>query len=223
MKYFVANWKTNKDKVEVHSWQAQVVDLAVSSNLTKIVCPSFPHLPLFSDFKNWQIGAQTLSPFPNGPYTGAVSAAILAEFVSFVILGHAERRTHFGETSQVVARQATQALSNKITPIIAVDDHNWAEQLRLLSDQELGASLIMYEPPQAISSAGSSTGAVDVENVKTAIAAIQKQYTVKGFLYGGSVNPENIEQYFQSPIDGVVVGNASLDPAKVSAMLAKIA
>lgn len=222
MKYFVANWKTNKDKAEVAEWQSKVSQALVKSDVVKVVCPAFPHLALFSKSDTWKLGAQTVSAFPNGPYTGAVSAEILREFVQYVIVGHAERRKYFGETSQSVAQQVQQLVANAMTPIVAVDDHNWAQQCSLLSDEELSASLIMYEPPEAISSANSSAGAADVESVKKAIQAIKQQFTVKGCLYGGSVNVENIQTYFQTPIDGVVVGNASLDPAKVTSMLAKI-
>jgi triosephosphate isomerase len=227
MKYIIGNWKSNKNLAQVRAWAQEFAghmkNVEENAELKIVLCPSFVHLCLAQELlPSLDLGAQTLSPFPNGQYTGAVSALMVSEFVEFAIIGHAERRKFFAENEQSVANEAIQALENKMTPIVAVDDHNWSAQLSQLDDDQLNKVLVMYEPPEAISTSGQGHAA-DLEQVKKAIQLIKSAYSVKGVLYGGSVNATNIVEYVREPvIDGVVPGNASLDAKEFVVMIESV-
>lgn len=214
MKYIIGNWKSHKNSQEVaqwaKAWSEEISKISVS-NLEVVVCPSLISLSqLHSLLPDLKLGAQVLSPFGDGAYTGAVSARQVSEFASYALLGHVERRTHFAETDQVVAQQAIQALANNITPIIAVSKQNWASQLSQFDATQLQQMLVMYEPPEAISLGGVGHPAT-VEEVVAAVKLIQADFQVKGVLYGGSVSSENVGEYMKlSEISGVVPGSASL-------------
>lgn len=154
MKYIIANWKCHKNQEMVEEWMQAVAAAHVierAQNMTVVLLPSFLYLQqLQHKVEGLVLGAQTLSAYPSGAYTGAVSAEQLRPYVEFAMLGHVERRKHFGETNQVVAQQVREALAANITPIIAVDEKNWAQQLALLDANELKSCIVMYEPPDAI-------------------------------------------------------------------------
>ena len=154
MKYLIGNWKSNFTVEETHHWiEAVKPNLPViSPNLKVILCPAFPQLMLFRlNFPGVTVGVQTISPFPSGTYTGAVSARMVKGLAEYVIVGHSERRTYFKESHQDIANQTREAIAEDITPIIAVDKSNWFTQLSLIDKALLADSLIMYEPPEAIS------------------------------------------------------------------------
>lgn len=214
-KYVIANWKCHKTVGEVQDWVTAVNHsgaVKVATSLEVVLCPPFLYLPLVAaQVEGLQLGVQTVSPYGIGAYTGAVAAVQVAQFAHYALLGHAERRQHFGEDSQVVARQVRQALDAQLTPILAVDQHSWLSQLELLDAAELRECLIMYEPPEAISTMGSGQPAKLTE-VVAAMERIRQTFTVKAVLYGGSVSATNIDEYLRAPqIDGVVPGAASLD------------
>lgn len=202
----------------VEDWLSEVTDSSAieyaSPEVTVVLCPSFLYLQeLQKRVPELQLGAQTVSPYPNGAFTGAVSAEQLRQYVQFVIVGHVERRTHFAETEQIVAQQAREALNAGLTPIIAVDSHNWGQQLAQLDANELKSCIVMYEPPEAISTAGSGQAAA-VEEVAAQIVRIKHELSPKAVLYGGSVSATNVATYIGHPdIDGVVPGAASLEAA----------
>jgi triosephosphate isomerase len=218
MKYIIGNWKCHKTRSEIAEW-AKIWQIKSSSFPTElkaeiqvVVCPTLLGMPQLKQLlPDLTLGAQGLSPFGDGAYTGAVSARLASEYSDFALLGHVERRKNFGETDQQVALQAMQALSFEMTPIVAVSDANWASQLNQFDFDQLKQLLVMYEPPEAISQNGQGHPA-DVDQVVTAIEKIQANYKLKGVLYGGSVNSKNVKAYLsQSAIMGVVPGVASLD------------
>lgn len=217
MKYLIGNWKSNYTIEEAQHWIEAVKKTLPDTHpdLTTVICPGFHHLLLFKlNLPGQTLGAQTISAFPPGTYTGQIAATNLRKLVEYVIVGHSERRTWAKESNSDVANQVTQALDNHITPIIAVDNDNWFSQLSILSSEELTASLIMYEPPEAISrpdgGVGSGEAAPKVEVVK-AITAIKQEFSAKGFIYGGSVKSHNLSEFLSDPnIDGVLPGSASL-------------
>ncbi len=222
MKYIIGNWKSHKTSPEIQAWAQSWKQLKVPSSdqLWVVLCAPLIGLPVLHELlPKLSLGAQVLSPYGDGAYTGAVSARMVKEYASFALLGHVERRKYFGETDQVVAQQVLQALDNEIVPIVAVSDANWAQQLSQFDRQQLLKILVMYEPPEAISTNGSA-GAADIQKVKTAITQITAEFDVKGVLYGGSVSPENVATYMQEDvIAGVVPGAASLDPSSFAALV----
>ena len=214
----VANWKSNKTIKEALKWLKEFqrnLEIKKLRNWEKaeiVICPPFTALQaLQSSIINHQssikLGAQNISPFPNGPYTGEISAQMLSGLVDYVLVGHSERRKHLGETTKMVSQKVEMAQKANIIPIICAAD---IEQV----PKGLKNSYVMYEPPSAISQNGVYRPNTPKSAQKTLAQWKSKLKNVKKFLYGGSVNPQNSAQFLSQPdIDGVVVGNASLDPA----------
>lgn len=221
MKYIIANWKAHKTLLEAKAWvqdfqrSGMMSELAaVENNLTVVLCVPFLHMPVIHELlPEMQLGVQTLSPYGDGAYTGAISARMVADIAHFALLGHVERRQYFGETDQVVAQQVIQAVDNEMIPIVAVDGKNWSSRLSLLEKEQVKESLVMYEPAEAISSTGGK--AADLDEVVKAAQLIRSEYPVKAVLYGGSVDHQNVGQYLSADgVAGVVPGAASLDVEK---------
>jgi len=214
-KLIVGNWKCNKSTEEVLSWRDAVRQSGQFSKTKKfevVLCPPTLYLPLLVDqIPGLQLGAQTVSAYPNGAYTGAISATMLSQYVKYAILGHAERRKYFGETCQSVAQEARQCFDAGITPIIGLEASSAIQQLSLLDSTELNQTVVMYEPAEAISTSAHGQAA-DLTAVIEAITALRQEFPVKAILYGGSVSAANVAEYISAPsIDGVVPGAASLD------------
>ena len=216
-KYLIGNWKANKTIKEAHTWIEKVnsSQVKISNNLRVVICPSYIHIPLFKkELPNLTLGCQNLSPYGDGAYTGEVTARMLNGTVQYAILGHSERHRYFSESVEKVALKAIQALDNKITPIIAVDSENWRRQINALGDSIARESIIMYEPPEAISQQIGPIGkgeAAPLEEVKKIIAQIKDRIKTKAVIYGGSVKSQNIDKFLEEPIiEGVLPGSASL-------------
>lgn len=161
------------------------------------------------------VGAQDVSPFAEGAYTGEVSAQQVREFATYVIIGHSERRKDFGETEEIISRKIDQAIKNSLIPIVCISDIKQIGNLKF----EIGNSsslVVAYEPLSAIGS-----GEADDPKNADEMARKIKEITPDVFvLYGGSVSAENVHDFTQMPhIDGVLVGGASLDPQEFSKII----
>ncbi len=205
--WIIANWKSNKNISEALDWVSQVGPQIIKrDDLEVVVCPTFSAL---SEVKKavtvgnfpLLVGAQDLSPFGTGAYTGEEPASLLTQLVDLAILGHCERRKNFGETDELVAKKVTQALNNNITPLVCVQDEN--------TPVPEGCHLVAYEPVWAIGNGNPDTP----ENANNVAGALKEKYGQDlEVLYGGSVNPDNVKSFItQANISGVLVGNASLD------------
>ncbi len=178
------------------------------------------------------LGAQDVSEHSEGAYTGEVSAAMVADCgCGLALVGHSERRTLHGETSELVARKFRQALSNRLMPVLCVGEtleqredgvtyKVIAEQLDAVFDccdaNELALSVIAYEPVWAIGTGKTAS----TEQAQEVHEFIRKRLAEKSqllaekvpVLYGGSVKPDNAKELFSMPdIDGGLIGGASLD------------
>lgn len=198
------------------------------------VCVPFPYLAqaaaeLQGTALAW--GAQNLSEHDSGAYTGEVSGTMLAEFgCTYVIVGHSERRTLYGETDVQVAAKLAAAWRHGLTPILCIGESleqrdrgdtnavlKW--QLDAVLDAHgpaaLGRAVIAYEPIWAIGTGRTASPGQAEEThrfVRTQIAArdaaVARSLTI---LYGGSVKPGNAAELFAMPdVDGALVGGASL-------------
>lgn len=213
--WIIANWKSNKTIAEALDWLAQVgPQIPKRDGLKVVVCPTFSSL---SEIKkaitvgNFPIllGAQDLSPFGVGAYTGEEPAALLKQFIDLAIIGHSERKYNFGENDEMVAKKATQAMESNIIPLVCVQD----EETQVPN----GCKMIAYDPSWAISTGLTNTpGIGKVANPEDAnrVAGLFKDKFGQDLevIYGGSVNSSNAKGFFQQEnISGVLPGNASLD------------
>lgn len=214
MKYFIANWKENKNIDETTSWISKFLELLKnnakvwshleSDKLKIIICPQ--HTLIYSvanalgKIKNLHIGAQNISHFDEGSYTGEVSARSIENVVDFVILGHSERRLYFNETEEQLARKVELARKYKLEPILCLRNEND----KVLKDVDI----IAYEPVAAIGIGKSQ----DLENIIEMKKKLNLNPNIK-YIYGGSANAQNIDKYRNSSeIDGFLISTASLDP-----------
>lgn len=207
--YIVANLKSNKNEIEAKNWLeafGKIKDLSrVLEEKEVIICPSFTLLSLFSSFISSnnlpvKIGAQNVSPFDEGAYTGEVNAKQIKDFADYVLIGHSERRNNFGENDEVFLKKVHICLKYDLKPVFLVQNKE------TLIPQ--GVELIAYEPIFAIGSGNPDTpqNADDVANfIKT-----KGNYQI---LYGGSVTPQNVKSFTDKEnLSGVLVGGASLNP-----------
>lgn len=183
------------------------------------------------------LGAQNCHWETHGAYTGEVSAAMLAKLnVSYVIVGHSERRQLFGEDDEMVARKLAAVLAQQMTPILCVgetlDEHDAGLATERVTSQlraalsplgaaartRLGSLVVAYEPIWAIGTGRNATPADAQEicaRIRSEMAQIAGAEVAAGtrIQYGGSVRTSNAEEIMAQPdIDGALVGGASLDP-----------
>lgn len=215
-KLIVANWKSNKSLVQAQEWLTEVSQLWGDQKPTSalpIVAPPTPLLiPVGEALQSlgWPLAAQDLSPLPAGSYTGAVSGTNLQGLnVSYVIIGHSERRRYFHETPQEVAKKVEQALDVKLTPIVCVDEQTVEAQAATLGENLTSRCVVAYEPRGAIGT-GDNVSLSVVEEFKQ---KVQRLFGAVPFLYGGSVDELNVAEYLLDT-DGVLIGSASLSAAQ---------
>lgn len=214
--------------LESQEWIQEISNFKLQiSNNEIIVCPSFTTLAgikIFIEEHNLpvKLGAQDISPFDEGAYTGEVNGKQLKEFVSYVIIGHSERRELCKETDEIIAEKIEQAVKNELIPIICISGITQVENIKLKMQNNNAkvksdtSVIIAYEPLTAIGS-----GEADTPDHAQQMAEIIKKEIPEAFvLYGGSVTPENAQAFFtMSDIDGVLVGGASLDPKRFAAII----
>ena len=225
----VANWKENKTAGEASEWLEKFRSSVNNQQLAinnVVICPSFVVLPVMayeiSKLENVKLGAQDVSKFEEGQYTGEVSAKMLADFVSFVIVGHSERRRFFGETDEDVAAKSILALKYGLVPIICVSNVEEAGRWKVETRKEARGlkperAVFVYEPVEHISTGG-DFHPDDPEHANLMAKKIKAEVGQNiRVLYGGSVSAENVKSFVsQSDISGVLVGRASLDAKEFS-------
>lgn len=215
-KLIIANWKSHKNSQEAVTWITEYLQAVGSRQLaTVVICPAFPLLSIVEEEikragTQLQLGVQTLSPYPEGSYTGGVTGKNLSGFpIKYAIVGHSERRQYFHETNNDVAKQVDQALEAGITPIICVDKDYITSQAAAIADEVKSKCIVAYEPPGSI---GVGEGK-DVAAVTEVLTKIKKDFGEVSTMYGGSVSAANVKDYL-AVCDGVIVGTDSLDVSK---------
>lgn len=206
----VANWKSNKTLAQAKEWLHSYKEIMPTIDKQVIICPPFTLLSAFSqELPLEQIGAQNLSPFSMGAYTGEVNATQIKELATYVILGHSERRKYFQEDDQLLSEKVTITLKESLIPIFCVQGPD--------TPIPTGVSIVAYEPVWAI-----GTGkAESPEEAESVAKEIMRKNNVEVVLYGGSVTAENVHSFTQMEhIGGVLVGGASLDPHIFSQIIA---
>ena len=238
-KIIAANWKMNMNCGEAESFiDTFLREMAQEDRVEIVIIPPFTAIDRVSqclnNVQNVKLGAQNMHFEKNGAFTGEISAAMLRElFVRYVVLGHSERRTLFGETDAIVNKKTRAAHEAALKPIVCIGetlaqrDAGEVEKvletqicgsLTGLSAKELIDTVIAYEPVWAIGTGRTATPEQAQQAhafIRKMLAQISDAATAEKvrIQYGGSVKPENAASLMsQKDIDGALVGGASLDP-----------
>lgn len=240
--YLAANWKMHKTVAEAAEFVDALLPRIAATQHDVVICPPFTALTAVVERRYGtavKVAAQNMHEEESGAFTGEVSAPMLVELdVEAVVLGHSERRQHFNETDEALARKVPAALAAGLEPILCIGESEAArdaEQTDAVLVQQLQADLadvaperiadvvIAYEPIWAIGTGRTATP----EQAQETIAFIRDVLRERGaeadrvrILYGGSVKPGNAAELLAQPdIDGALVGGASLDPEDFAAIV----
>ena len=237
-KYLIAgNWKMNKTAKEAVDLIKEInLSVGDQTNVQVCVCPPYTALAKVSEMVDQSevfLGAQNMNAEASGAYTGEISAEMLRDlYVSFVILGHSERRQLYAETNESINRKVLAAIDNNLKPIYCIGE--------TLEEREAGSTLdvvrsqvreglvsfpassiedlvVAYEPVWAI-----GTGRTATDEMAQEVHAYVRGLLVDLFgdlagsgvriLYGGSMKPENAKGLLaQQDVDGGLIGGASLN------------
>ena len=231
----VGNWKMNCSKQEAEKLILEILNF--KNKVEVVVCPPFTSLETVGEKlknSNVKLGAQNVSEFDKGAYTGEISIEMLKSYnCSYCIVGHSERRQYFGETNQKVNIKSKKLIANGITPIICVGEtlaeresgrmsevilNQVDESLKNISSEEILKTVIAYEPVWAIGTGKTATPeqANDVHSLIRKKLADNFSSVISEkipILYGGSVKGDNATELLnQKDINGALVGGASLKP-----------
>lgn len=227
----LGNWKMNTTRAEAIGIAGQLANEA-AGDVRVGIAPPFPWLEpvqtALADSAVW-LGAQTCSASTNGAFTGEVSASMLAELCSFVLVGHSERRAMFGETDVVVRAKLERVLESGLRPVLCVGEslgQRRAGSADAVVIGQVGAALsgieasrladlvIAYEPVWAIGT-GVTASPDDAAAMGETIYQALTEFDLGDVpvLYGGSVSAANAASLIAAGnVDGFLVGGASLKP-----------
>lgn len=235
------NWKMNANHLETIQMVQKLsyrLDIPDYDRVEVVVCPPFTALRsaqtvIETDHLSIRLGAQNVDWHESGAFTGEIAPSMLAKLsVSFVIVGHSERRQLFAETDDVVAKKLRAVLAEGMTPILCVGEtleeresgkaeSKVASQVTAalagLDAPQVASMVVAYEPIWAIGT-GRTASADDAgamcAHVRSTVESVAPGTSESvRVLYGGSVNPGNIAGLMaKRDIDGGLVGGASLDP-----------
>ena len=239
------NWKMNKTYSESEEFLSEMANFTETKDLKNVdvvICTPALYLKPATGFAAKSkifIGAQNVSNFDFGAYTGEISAPMLKEIeCSFCIIGHSERRKYFGETDDLVNAKLKILQQNKIIPIVCIGETLEEREAGITEDvvvnQLEGAFInitvnndvvIAYEPVWAIGT-GKTATPIQAQEIHSLIRSwLIENYNHEiaesmSILYGGSVKPDNIKELLIQPdIDGGLIGGASLDMGKMKEMI----
>jgi triosephosphate isomerase (TIM) len=232
------NWKMNKTVEEARRLVSEMgKGLKEIQGVEKVLCPPFLSLVAVNALLQGTdigLGAQNMHWEEKGAYTGEVSPSMVAEFCKYVIIGHSERRTYFGETDETVNKKILMAHKVGLTPIVCIGEtlaeyeggktadvvrRQAREGLKGISAEFAGKIIVAYEPVWAIGTGRASTSenaeSVHRDVVRNELGLMFGSDVSQAIriLYGGSVTAANAAEFFSQPdIDGALVGGASLKP-----------
>ena len=239
----IGNWKMNKDLDEAKKLVKEIISEKLDNNVEKVVCVPFVYVTevrKLLEGTDVGLGAQNMFFETKGAFTGEISPVMLKSCgVSYVILGHSERRTIFNETDEIINKKVKSALQYKLIPILCcgetLEERNLGiekdiveKQIRNTLDNisvnDIEKVIIAYEPIWAIGT-GLTASSDDAENMIKFIREIL--YDIYGNLseniriqYGGSVKPNNIKDLMQKEnVDGALVGGACLESTSFCALI----
>lgn len=223
------NWKMNGDHESIAALVAGLLEMCSEAEVA--IFPPYVYIPVVVagiQGADISVGAQNISEHHSGAFTGEVSGDMLREVgCRYVIIGHSERRSIYGETNQQVAEKFAAAQAGGLIPVLCVgetlEQREQGETLDVIAAQvdavingsgldAVCKAVIAYEPVWAIGTGRTASA----EQAQVVHQAIRQQLGDAGastrILYGGSVKPSNAAELFSQPdVDGALVGGASLD------------
>jgi triosephosphate isomerase len=236
-KVIAGNWKMHKDVNESVQFAKEMVakQNSIPESATVVICPTFTALfPVSEILKRTKInlGAQNMYFEDQGAFTGEVSANMLISAgCKYVILGHSERRTYFGETDEIINKKVKKAFEKKLIPIMCIGETLEEREKEItnkvvekqvkgglanFSKDEISKVILAYEPVWAIGTGKTATPA-QAQDVHAFIRSIIEKISDKKVAdsiiiqYGGSMKPENAKELLGQPdIDGGLIGGACL-------------
>jgi len=239
-KIVAGNWKMNKTFEEadtlIDNLIAQTEKFGELRKTSIIICPPYLYLEVARDktietFVN--VGAQNLSEYSNGAYTGEVSASMLESMgIEYCIIGHSERKKYFAESDEQLYKKVLEALKNNISPIFCcgelLEERESGNHFEVVRSQlkntilkldkiDFSNVIIAYEPVWAIGTGKTASPAQAQEMHEFIRNLISENYDVElatssQILYGGSCNSKNAAELFSmADVDGGLIGGASLD------------
>ena len=240
------NWKMNKNLQEGIALAKELNEALTADkpNCDVVICTPFIHLASVTPIVDEAIigvGAENCADKVSGAYTGEVSAEMVASTgAKYVILGHSERRSYYGETVEILEEKVKLALANNLTPIFCIGEvleERQAEKQNevvaaqlasvfTLSAEDFGKIILAYEPVWAIGTGLTATPeqAQDIHAyIRSLIVEKYGQEVADNcsILYGGSCKPSNAKELFANPdVDGGLIGGASLKAADFCAIIA---
>lgn len=234
-KIIAGNWKMNKTPSEAEALIKELLPIAQISDVNIFVAPNYISLSTvvhLTKASNIKVAAQNMAHIESGALTGETSVLMLKEIgVQAVILGHSERRQHFGESNNLINQKIQLALKHSLIPIycvgesleeresgrfLSIVESQITEGLKNINSEEIKNIIIAYEPVWAIGTGKVATGEQAEEvhkHIRKTLAHLYSEDTANRITiqYGGSVSPENILELMTKPnIDGALVGGASL-------------
>ncbi len=221
-KYIIGNWKSHKTTHEGCQWieefsalYQEKVERVVAIAPTLISLEGVAAFAADCGLAGLGFAAQDLSPYPRGSYTGAVAADLLKEVATYAIVGHAERRRYFHETTQEIINKASEAADAGIIPLVCFEDVAQLSSLVVSLTELDGSFLLAYTPHDPVV----ARKAERVELVAEMAARVRRSIPQAVLLYGGAVTAENCADYLAiDGIAGLFVGAASLDAASFAAI-----
>lgn len=229
--HIVANWKMNQTLEQIRNFFVDMTKMKMDLKCKAWIAPQALHIPILKELAfttgSIQIGAQNCSEQDSGAFTGEISPLALADLgVEFVIIGHSERRTLFGENDELLNKKVLNAIKHDLKVIFCVGEtlaereqnktFEVLERQLKIGLQNLPADkahlvLIAYEPVWAIGTGKTATAEQAEEAHLFIREKLQHNKEQTIILYGGSVKPDNIDSLLNKPnIDGALVGGASL-------------
>lgn len=190
-----------------------------------ILCAPFLDIPeVFEILKNnssglnFSLGAQNISPSESSPNTGETTVDMIKYYVSYIMIGHSERRHNLNETNEMVNQKITLSRDHGLKTVVCVSSLD--ELLSVKIEFPTYSDLILYEPLSAIG----SNIADNPQNANLMAKEIKNEIPAVKVLYGGSVNSKNINDFISQPsIDGVGIGGASLEVSSFWDILKNVA
>ena len=238
------NWKMNKTPAEAKVLIEEIAPLVKNAVCDVVVC--VPYVDLCTALEttkgtNIHVGAENCHWEPSGAYTGEISAPMLkAMGVEYVIIGHSERRTYFGETDVTVNKRVRAALDNSLKVILCVGEYLEqreqgitaelvAMQVKIalggVSAEELKNIIIAYEPVWAIGTGLTATADQAEEvcaQIRATLASLYCEDCANAVTiqYGGSMNAKNAKELLSKEnVDGGLIGGASLKAPDFAAIV----